>query len=151
MQKRLNDFAMPLLRLYAGGDALVSWYNSVNIPSSPLFRIGLTEDGSILLWVMALTGATVILDVLINDFTPPEIRIGKRTFPLQWARAFKYRHLLFVILAFCYAAQPYVAEKAGYGVSLLVFFYWNSFQNIIIAFLDAKQRSRSIGWQRACS
>jgi hypothetical protein len=65
---------------------------------------------------------------------------------------FKNRHWLFVALAFCYAAQPYVAEMGGYGVSLLVYFYWHSAQNITIAFFDARQRARSQGWQRAiCS
>jgi hypothetical protein len=149
--QRLHDHFPALCRLYAGGDAIVSWYNSVNDPHSHLFRIALTEDGAALLWVMALAGAAIILDVLVNDWTPASVRIGGRVFNISWRRAFKYRHLLFVVLAFCYAAQPYVAERAGYGVSLLIFFYWNSFQNIAIAFFDARQRSRSEGWQRAYS
>lgn len=149
--QRLNDHFPALCRLYAGGDAIVSWYNSINDPHSHLFRIGLTRDGSVLLWIMAIVGAAVVLDVLLNDWTPKVLRIGRLCYPLRWRRAFHQRHLLFVALAFCYAAQPYVAEKGGYGVSLLIFFYWNSFQNIAIAFFDARQRSRSQGWQRACS
>lgn len=98
---------------------------------------------------MALLGAVVIIDVLVNDWTPDIVRIGRFSFDLTWKRVFYYRHFLFVGLAFCYAAQPYVAEMGGYGVSLLIFFYWNSFQNIVIAFFDAKLRSRSQGWQRA--
>lgn len=149
--QRLHDHFPALCRLYAGGDAVVSWYNSFADPQSHLFRVARTEDGAVLLWIMALAGVVIMIDVLINDWTPESIRIGHRRFRLAWQRAFQYRHLLFVTLAFCYAAQPYVAARGGYGVSLLIFFYWNSFQNIAIAFFDAKQRSRSIQWQRACS
>lgn len=151
MQNRLHDHFPALCRLYAGGDAVVSWYNSIHDPGARLAMVARTFDGNVLLWIMAVTGAAIVLDVLINDWTPDLIHIGKRSFPVRWKKAFKYRHLLFVLLAFCYAAQPYVAERGGYTVSLLIFFYWNSFQNIAIAFLDAKQRARSTVWQRACS
>lgn len=149
--QRLHDHFPALCRLYAGGDAIVSWYNSFSDPQAKLFRIAQTADGGVLIWIMALAGVAIVLDVIINDWTPTRIRLGRKQFHLAWQKAFRYRHLLFVTLAFCYAAQPYVAERAGYGVSLLVFFYWNSFQNLAIAFLDARQRSRSAGWQRACS
>lgn len=129
----------------------MSWYNSYSDPHARLFRIAQTQDGGVLLWVMAIAGVAIVLDVFVNDWSPDFIRFGQHSMRLAWKRAFKYRHLLFVTLAFCYAAQPFVAELGGYGVSLLIFFYWNAFQNIAIAFLDAKQRSRSIGWQRACS
>lgn len=151
MPHRLHDHFPALCRLYAGGDAMVSWYNSVNDPFARLAMVARTFDGNILLWLMAITGAAIVLDVLLNDWTPDIIRIGKYEIPVRWKKAFHYRHLLFVALAFCYAAQPYVAERGGYTVSLIIFFYWNSFQNIAIAFLDARQRSRSTAWQRACS
>lgn len=149
--QRLHDHFPALCRLYAGGDAIVSWYNSFSDPRARLFSIAQTQDGGILLWIMALAGAAIVLDVIMNDWTPRYLHIGNRAIRLAWRRAFEYRHLLFVTLAFCYAAQPYVAERGGYGVSLLIFFYWNSFQNIAIAFFDARQRSRGMGWQRACS
>ena len=149
--QRLHDHFPALCRLYAGGDAIVSWYNSYSDPQAKLFRIAQTADGGVLLWIMALAGIAIVADVLVNDWTPSCIRIGRWSMPVRWKRAFEYRHLLFVTLAFCYAAQPYVAEMNGYGVSLLVFFYWQAFQNLCIAFFDAKQRSRSIGWQRAYS
>lgn len=149
--QRLHDHFPALCRLYAGGDAVVSWYNSFADPHSHLFKIAKTYDGGVLMWIMALAGAAIVFDVFINDWTPPLIRIGKCVYRLSWDRAWRYRHLLFVALAFCYAAQPYVAEMSGYGVSLLVFFYWNAFQNITIAFFDARQRSRGMGWQRAIS
>lgn len=151
LRQRLNDHFPALCRLYAGGDAMVSWYNSVNDPLSRLYMIAHTSDGGILLHIMGLVGLALVLDVLINDWTPDFIRIGHKRFHLCWQRAFEYRHVLFVALAFCYAAQPFVAEMSGYGVSLLIFFYWNTFQNLAIAFFDAKLRSRSPQWQRAYS
>jgi hypothetical protein len=150
-RQRLNDHFPALCRLYAGGDAMVSWYNSVMDPGAKLFRIAHTTDGGILLRIMALAGLAVVLDVLINDWSPDFIRIGHRHFRVKWKKAFEHRHMLFVVIAFCYAAQPYVAEMRGSAVSLVVFFYWNSFQNITIAFFDAKLRSRSLQWQKACS
>lgn len=149
--QRLHDNFPALCRLYAGGDAIVSWYNSFSDPQAKLFRIAQTPDGGVLIWLMALIGVAVVLDVVINDLTPNTVQFGRMHFRVVWQRAFRHRHWLFVALAFCYAAQPYVAERAGYGVSLLIFFYWNSFQNLAIAFLDARQRARSTGWQRACS
>lgn len=151
LRQRLNDHFPALCRLYAGGDAMVSWYNANSDPSAKLASIAHTQDGGVLLNLMAIFGLLVVLDVIINDWSPDFIRIGHKHFHLYWKRAFEYRHVLFAGIAFCYAAQPFVAEMKGYGVSLLVFFYWNSFQNLAIAFLDAKQRSRSPQWQRATS
>lgn len=149
--QRLHDHFPAACRLFAGGDAVVSWYNSYADPASHLFRIAKTADGGVLLWIMALAGGAIVLDVLVNDWTPSTIRFGQHCIRFSWDRAWRYRHLLFVALAFCYAAQPYVAEMSGHKVSLLVFFYWNAFQNITIAFFDARQRARSMGWQRAIS
>jgi hypothetical protein len=151
MMRRLHDHFPALCRLAIGGDAIVSWYNAVHDPHSHLFQIARSADGNTLMWIMGLIGAMVVIDVLINDWTPDFIRIGRKSLRLHWQRAFKYRHFLFASLAFCYAAQPFVAVMTGNNVSLLLFFYWNSFLNIAVAFLDAKQRARSIGWQRACN
>lgn len=120
-------------------------------PDSALFSIGLTDDGGVLLWAMGIFGAVIVLDVLINDWTPEYLKLGPARIKLAWKRAFQYRHFLFVGLAFCYAAQPFVAERGGYGVSLLLYFIWYATCNLAVAFLDANQRSRSIGWQRAYS
>lgn len=149
--RRLSDYAMPLLRLFAGGDAINSWYNSMFTPGSGLFRIGMTQDGAALLWGLGLCGALLIIDVLVNDLTPEHVWFGKRVYRITWPRAFRCRHLLFVALAFCYAAQPYVADRAGSTVSLTGYFYWKAAQCIMLAFFDAKLRSRSTGWQKAYS
>jgi hypothetical protein len=151
MRHRLNDHFPALCRLYAGGDAMLSWYNAMTIPDAKLAGIAATENGNVLLWIMALAGLAVVLDVFLNDWTPDWVRIGHQRFRVGWQKAFEHRHFLFVIIAFCYAAQPYVAEMGGFRVSLLVFFYWNCFQNLTIAFFDAKQRSRSAQWQRVYS
>lgn len=134
-----------------GGNALVSWYNAMNDPHSSLFTIGRHEYGATLLWLMGLFGAVILLDVIVNDWSPRTARIGAFKFNIRWQRAFRNRHWFFVGLAVCYAAQPYVAERGGYVVSLLPYFYWYAFTNIAVAFLDANQRSRSPGWQKAYS
>lgn len=151
MIQRLQDQFPALCRLFLGGNALVSCYYGTNDPHAGLYIVGLYADGAVLLWLTGVIGAVLVLDVLINDWTPNRITIAGHRFDLAWRRTFKYRHYLFASLAFCYAAQPFVAERSGHSVSLLLFFYWHAFINIAVAFLDAKLRSRGPGWQRACS
>lgn len=151
MIQRLQDQFPALCRLALGGDAVVSWYYGVSDPNAGLYTVGRYEDGAILLWLMALIGVVLVLDVLVNDWTPNQITVAGWRIKLAWRRTFTYRHFLFASLALCYAAQPFVAERSGHSVSLLLFFYWHAFLNIAVAFLDAKLRSRGPGWQRACS
>lgn len=151
MIQRLQDNFPALCRLAMGGGAIVSWYYGMSDPAAGLYAVGRYHEGATLLWLMALIGGVVVLDVLINDWSPSYLRIGKWRIELSWHRTFRYRHYLFAALAFCYAAQPFVADRTGHSVSLLLFFYWHSFLNIAVAFLDAKLRSRGPGWQRACS
>ena len=149
IMQRLHDHFPALCRFYAGGDALLSFYNAHTNPLAQLYHIAKTNNGSVFVWMMGAAGLAVVLDVLINDWTPESIKIGNKRIRLAWQKAFRYRHMLFVALAFCYGAQPYVADQSGYGVSLILFFYWNAFCNLGIAFFDARQRLRSPGWQRA--
>jgi len=151
MIQRLQDQFPALTRLAMGGGALVSWYYGTNDPLTGLYEVNRYADGTALLWAMALIGLVLVLDVLLNDWTPDHICFGRRKLVITWRRTFRYRHYLFASLAFCYAAQPFVAERGGHSVSLLLFFYWHAFLNIAVAFLDAKLRSRGPGWQRACS
>jgi len=150
MIQRLQDQFPALTRLAMGGGALVSWYYGTNDPLTGLYEVNRYADGTALLWAMALIGLVLVLDVLLNDWTPDYISFGRRKLYITWRRTFRYRHYLFASLAFCYAAQPFVAERGGHSVSLLLFFYWHAFLNIAVAFLDAKLRSRGPGWQRAC-
>ncbi|MCX7283891.1 MAG: hypothetical protein NTX28_07580 [Novosphingobium sp.] len=149
--RRLQDHFPALCRFAIGGDAVLTWYNAISDPRSEVFLMARTSDAATLFGFMAILGTIIMLDVLLNDATPDYLHVGSMRMRLFWRRAFQYRHLCFASLAFCYAAQPFVAERGGYSVSLLLFFYWNAFLNIAVAFLDAKQRSRGIGWQRACS
>lgn len=149
--RRLPDYAMPLLRMFAAGDAINSWYNSMYTPGSGLYRVGMTQDGHALLWGLVIFGVAMMADVLFNDLTPEYVNIGKRRIRVLWPRAFKCRHLLFMGLACCYVAQPYVALRAGNDVSLTSYFYWKAAQCLVLAFFDAKLRSRGNGWQRAYS
>lgn len=151
MIQRLQDQFPALFRLGLGGNAIVSWYYGVNDPQAGLYSVSRFTDGATLLWFMAIIGSILVLDVLVNDWTPNSITIGRKIVKLSWRRTFLYRHYLLAGLAFCYAAQPFVAERSGHSVSLLLFFYWHAFLNIAVAFLDAKLRSRGPGWQRACS
>ena len=129
----------------------MSWYNAMNDPNSSLWRIGRQEYGGTLLWFMGFFGAVIVLDVLMNDWSPERIKVGYKSLRIKWRKAFEHRHWLFVGLAVCYAAQPYVAEVSGNGASLQLYFYWYTFTNIAVAFLDAAQRSRSRGWEKAYS
>lgn len=148
---RLYDYYPSCFRAALGGNALVSWYNAMNDPSSSLWRIGRTEYGGTLLWFMGFVGAVIVLDVILNDWTPDTFRFGKYDLKIRWKRSFEHRHWLFVGLAVCYAGQPYVAAVAGSGVSLELYFYWYALTNIAVSFLDAAQRSRSRGWETAYS
>lgn len=149
--QRLHDHFPALCRLGVGGDAVVSWYTSFTDPGARMFKVAQTSDGGMLIWVMALVGIAIIADVIINDWTPDFIRVGHKQFRLNWQKAFAYRHMLLIILAFCYGAQPLVASLGGYNVSSETFFYWNAIFVVMIAFFDAKQRIRSPAWQRAHS
>lgn len=151
MPSRLNDHFASLCRMSLGGSALALWLVLVADPRPSLASIAQSRDGIVLLWLMGMAALAVVLDVILNDWTPQTLCIGRLRWRLSWRRAFHYRHLLFVTLAFCYAAQPFVARGNGLSVPLLIFFYWQSLLNLTIAFFDARQRSRSYGWQRASS
>lgn len=151
MIQRLQDNFPALSRLSMGGTAVVSWYYGMADPSAGLYAVSRYTEGATLLWLMAIIGVVVVLDVVLNDWTPARVTIGRHELKLSWKRTFQWRHYLFASLAFCYAAQPFVADRSGHSVSLLLFFYWHAFLNLAVAFLDAKLRSRGPGWQRACS
>lgn len=151
MRQRLQDHALTVLRAYVGANAVWSWYYGTNDPHAGLFAIGRYADGATLIGFMGIIGALIILDVFINDWTPEQATVAGRRFRIAWRKAFEYRHLMFIFLAFCYGAQPFVAKMAGRTVSLVGFFYLHAAFSIAVAFLDAKLRSRGPGWQRACS
>lgn len=132
-----------------GVNALVSWYNAMNDPNSGLWKIGRHEYGGTLLWFMGFLGAVIVLDVILNDWTPDRLKLGAINFKLRWPKIWQQRHWLFVGTAICYAGQPYVAVMGGYSVSLQVYFYTCALTNLAVAFMDAADRSRSQGWEKA--
>lgn len=151
MRQRLQDQALALLRAYVGANAVWSWYYGTNDPQAGLFAVGRYADGATLISLMGIIGALIVADVIINDWTPDQATVAGKRFHIAWRKAFLYRHVMFVFLAFCYGAQPFVAKMAGRNVSLVGFFYLHAVFSIAVAFLDAKLRSRGPGWQRACS
>lgn len=149
--RRLPDYAMALLRIFSGSDAVQWWFSAFNDPGTRFFRIAQTQDGAYLIWAMGIFGALMIFDVLINDLTPKVFSVGKWSFDISWEKALEQRHWLFVMLAVSYAAHPYFANEAGRPVEGIWFFYLNALQNIVLAFFDVKLRTREIKWQRAYS
>lgn len=151
MRQRLQDQGLAVLRAYVGANALWSWYYGMNDPHAGLFAIGRYADGATLIGLLGIFGSLIVADVLINDWTPDSATVFGRQFRITWRKSFEYRHVIFILLAFCYGAQPFVAKMAGRSVSLVGFFYLHATFSLVVALLDAKLRSRGPGWQRACS
>lgn len=149
--KRLSDYLSPYIRIGIGCEALVSWFNSFSYPTAPMFRIAQNPDGGIVIWAMGVIGMILIVDALMNDVTPDQVRIFGRSFPIRWKRVFAKRHVVIMALAVCYAAHPYIAERAGYQIFSALYFYERALFIAGMAIFDAKERMRSIGWQRAFS
>lgn len=93
----------------------------------------------------------LIIDALLNDITPDQIKFSGKTVPVRWKRVFFKRHVVIMALAVCYAAHPYIAERSGYQLFSAVYFYERALFIAGLAIFDAKERMRSIGWQRAFS
>jgi hypothetical protein len=151
MMRRLQDQFSPFVRFLLGGQALVTWYNAITNPDATLFIVASTPDGNIILWAMGLLGATMLLDLFVNDWTPDKFSIGRCTLQLNWRRSWVHRHWLFVGIAACYAAQPHLAEMAGQSVAVTLVCYWNSLTHMVAAFIDAGERSRRLWWAKTCS
>lgn len=142
MMRRISDYTLSVFRVTLAGNAIASWYNSQVDPGSRFFKIGQSIDGGVLMWLMALFAVSIILDTVLNDWTKDLIHVCGREVRLHWRRAFTKRHYLLVGLACCYWAQPYVALRAGRPVESLTTFAWVGFTIFVLAFFDAKQRSR---------
>lgn len=136
MNRRLSDYALTLLRLYMGGNAVVTWYNAMSEPQSLIAMTTRTPDGKMLLWLLGIVGAMMAIDVIINDVLPSRF---------VWSRALKNRHYLFSALAFCYVSQLFVGAMSHQGLALLIYYVWNASIVMVASFLDAKKRSRDAG------
>jgi len=136
MNRRLSDYALTVLRMYMGGNAVLSWYNAMNEPSSMIARTSNTFDGTLLIWALGAVGAAMVIDVIINDLMPQSFK---------WGRALKYRHYLFAALAASYVAQLFAADMASHSNGLGITWAWHAGMTMIASFVDAKKRSRDAG------
>lgn len=151
MMRRLQDQFSPFVRFYMGGQAIITWYNATSNPGATLFSVGMTDDGSIALFVLGLLGVLMLLDLFVNDWTPDCIHMGRFCLNLNWWRSWRHRHWLFVGIAACYAAMPNIAEYTGDNIAVMLVCYWNSLVCMAAAFLDAGERSRRLWWRKACN
>lgn len=142
MNRRLPDHALSTARGILAGNALIAWHSAMVDPGSRLFKVAQSVDGAYLLWGMALFAVAILVDAILNDWTPNVIRFGRLTSNLHWARGFNGRHWLLVGLAACYGAQPVAALLTGNKMESLPYFTWYPVTILIVAFQDAKQRSR---------
>lgn len=133
MNRRLSDHALVLLRVYIGGNAVVTWYNAVSDPRSLVARLATNGDGMPLVWFLGFCGILVVLDAIINDLLPKKY---------TWNKAVKNRHLFFGGLACCYVGQLFVGVMSHQVMALLVYYVWNASIIMLASFLDAKKRSR---------
>lgn len=136
MNRRLSDYALTVLRMYMGGNAVVAWYSAMSEPSSMIAKTTRTFDGTLLIWVLGIVGAAMVIDVIINDIMPRKY---------QWKKALKYRHYLFAALAASYVAQLFAADMASHSSGLGVSWAWHAGMTMIASFVDAKKRSRDAG------
>lgn len=136
MNRRLSDYALTVLRMYMGGNAVVAWHSAMSEPSSLIARTANTFDGTLLIWVLGIVGAAMVIDVIINDMMPSKF---------QWKKALKYRHYLFAALAASYVAQLFAADMASHSNGLSVTWAWHAGMTMIASFVDAKKRSRDAG------
>lgn len=136
MNRRLSDYALTVLRMYMGGNAVVTWYNAITEPTSLVARTSNTFDGQLLIWILGIIGASMVIDVIINDVMPQKF---------QWKKALKYRHFLFAALAASYISQLFVSDMASHGNALRVSWVWHAGMTMIASFVDAKKRSRDAG------
>lgn len=149
--KRLPDYWGAYARFGAALHSLDSWYSSFRDPTARMFKIAQYENSGVLIWIMGIIGVVLLLDVIFNDCTPDTVSFGKYTVRIRWKRIFIGRHYVIMALATCYAFHPYIAERGGYELVSSYSFYSNAFLIALLAIFDAKDRTRSTGWQRAFS
>jgi len=127
-------------RIYMGGNAIVTWYRSIADPESSLYDFAKTYNGAALIWIMGMIGVAALIDAIVNDFMPARFK---------WKGAVQQRHFIMAGMAFCYAAQLYIALQENRPAGLLIFYIWNASIIMYVTFIDARQRARDAQWQRS--
>lgn len=134
--KRINGVggrAGAILRIHMGGIAVLTWGMAISDASAMMHMVGGTAEGAILIWLLMFLGAATMVDAFLNDVLPARF---------HWRVALRQRHFLLFALAFCYVAQLYVAFYGLRSTALLLYYLWNAGMLILVAFLDAHQRSK---------
>ena len=137
-----GDRAGSVFRIYIGGNAIVSWYMAFFEPRSIMHLVASTVEGAALMWLLLAVGTAALLDAAINDFLPTRF---------HWRVALRQRHFILGLMAFCYAAQLYVAYLYLRSSGLLIQFLWNVASIMTVAFFDAHQRSKDASCVIVCN
>lgn len=148
MTQRASDHWSPYVRFVLGGQAVMNWYVSTVNSKSTFHALSLTEDGSLLIWVVGVLGILLWIDLFINDWTPQYVRFGQSNIRLGWGKMWRHRHWLFVGIAGAYCAQPQIVDATGQPLAVAVLCYWWALANMVAAFIDAGDRSRRLWWHR---
>lgn len=133
MDRRLSDKGLTLLRVYIGGNAIISWYLAISDPRSLVGINALLSDGMPLVWFQAFIGICILMDLVINDFMPKRV---------TWKNALKYRHVLFSSLAFSFVGQVFSAAMSHQTAANIVYYVFNASIIMLASIVDAKKRSR---------
>ena len=132
-RKSIAAHAGSVFRFYVGGNAIVSWYVAMTDPRALMHLVASTVNGAVLVWAVMLIGAWALVDAIINDVLPCRYR---------WPLALRQRHFILASMSFCYIAQLYIAVYTSRPASLLVYYTWNAAAIMVVAFIDATQRSK---------
>ena len=133
-ERRSPQRSGSVFRIYVGGNAIVSWYVALTDPRSLMHAVTASDQGAMLIWLLAVLGAAAVLDAVINDLAPRKF---------HWRVALRQRHFILTAMAFCYLAQLYLACIYNFrSTGLLMYYLWNAGMIMLAAFLDAHQRSK---------
>ena len=130
-----NCVAAVLYRLTMCSLAVSLWLIAEFDSRSLMAQFANHSYGSFLTAATGILGIVGMFDVLINDV------MNER---FKWRPAYRHRHLILVVLAFCYIAQVYIGATSFKSLGLNLFASWNAVSLLSLAFIDAAQRSKEM-------
>jgi hypothetical protein len=122
-----------LFRLFVSSQAVLVCYLALFEERSMYALLARSTDGFVLTGLMGLCGLVGIAEIAINDLFSLSFR---------WDSGRRYRHFGFAAIAFCYAAQTFVAAYHLGSLGLAIFFLWNALWVVAFSLFDANQRSK---------
>jgi hypothetical protein len=137
-----GDRVAAVFRIYLGGNALITWLMATYEQLSVLHLLSSTAEGAVLAWLLMVVGVAALVDAVVNDLMPDRF---------HWRVAKKQRHFILVAMAFCYAAQLYVAFVSMRSPGLLLYYLLNVGTIMAAAFFDANKRSKDASCVMACN